>query len=161
MKKLTLIGLEILFFAVIAGVTYVRGLVVPPPWMVVVFMLATLRMAHTISFNEVAEWLREPFCYVKKDSCRAGSDVHARTDRGGFVEAIGGLLSCASACSATWSALLLYAVWLLSPAFGTTLALVLAFAGGSEVLHYATQCFEWVGRLARVTSGHVCPDEEA
>lgn len=160
MKKLTLIVLEVIFVGIIAGVTHMRGLVIPPPWMIVVFILATLRTAHTISFNEVAEWLREPFCYVKKDSCGAGSDVHARTDRGGFVEAIGGLLSCASSCSATWSALMLYTVWLLFPAFGTTLALVLAFAGGSEILHYVTQFFEWGGRLARVSSGAVCPDEE-
>lgn len=158
-KKVTLIVLEIVFVGVIAGTTWIKGLVVPPAWLAVAFVFATLRLAHTISFNEVAEWIREPFCYVAPDSCGAGADVHARTDRGGVVEAIGGLLSCPSACASTWSALFLYSTWLLWPAFGTTLALVLAFAGGSEVLHYIACAAEWIGRLARVSSGAIAPDK--
>lgn len=159
-KKLTLIGLEVLFMLIIVSVAMTRPLITPPVWLMVAFALATLRMSHTISFNEVAEWLREPFCYVKQDSCKAGADVHARTDRTGFHEAIGGLLSCASACSSTWSALILYSTWILFPRFGTMLVLVLAFAGGSEVLHYLSQSFEWKARESRVISGKICPDEE-
>lgn len=159
-KRLTLIGLETVFVAVIVGISLTHPLIVPPVWLLVAFIPATLRMARTISYNEVAEWLREPFCYVKRDSCRAGADVHARTDRTGFHEAIGGLLSCTSACAATWSALTLYSLWILFPRFGTMLVIVLAIAGGSEILHYAAQMFEWRAREARVTSGMICPDED-
>lgn len=160
MKKITLITLELIFLAVVAYVVSVRGLVIPSPALMVAFVLATMRLAHTISYNEVCEWLREPFCYVKPDSCKAGSDVHAIFWKGGFVEAIGGLLSCPSACCATWAALILYTVWALFPAFGTALVLVFAFAGGSEVLHYVTNYYEWASRLARVKSGSICPDED-
>lgn len=160
-KKATLLALEVVFFTIIIVVTWINGTpVVPSSTMLVLFALATMRSAHTISYNEIAEWLREPFCYVKRDSCKAGADVHARTDRGGFVEAVGGLLSCSAACTPTWTALALYSTWLLFPDFGTVLTVILGLAGASEVLHYVTNFFEWAARLVRVKSGEICPDEE-
>lgn len=160
MKKLTILGLEGVFFLTVVVVAVVKGSPIPPVWMLPLLILATMRTAHTISYNEVMEWLREPFCYVAKDSCGAGDNVHARTDRGGFVEAIGGLLSCPSACSPTWAALGLYTLWAFRPDVGTAVIIVLALAGGSEFMHYVTQFFEWGARKSRVDAGKIAPDKD-
>ena len=130
----------------------------------VAFILATMRAAHTVSFNEVAEPLRAPFTYVKKDSCKAGDSVEPKpVDPERKITAlryvIGALLSC-PICSGTWSALGLYTAWTAYPTFGRVLVYVLAFAGGSEVLHWGTEILSWGGRAARVYSGSVSPDEE-
>lgn len=157
-KKLTILGLEGVFFLTVVLVAVFKSAPIPPAWMLPLFVLATMRTAHTISYNEVMEWLREPFCYVMKDSCGAGDNVHARTDRGGFVEAIGSLLSCPSACAPTWAALGLYTLWVIQSEIGTALVIVLALAGGSELTHYITQFFEWSARKSRVEAGKIAPD---
>lgn len=120
------------------------------------FALAVLRMARTLSFNEVAEPLRQPFTNVVPDSCGAGDNVHPKPGTG-LRHVIGSLLAC-PICTATWSALVLYGLWVIFPAFGKTLVYVLAFAGAAEVVHWGAESLEWVGRAARCVSGLISPD---
>jgi len=154
-KKVTLLALEVIFFGSIYVVSTNDFMM--PIWLMVATAIATMRMARTISENEIMETLREPFCEVKPDSCGAGNGVHPKEDNG-FVRALGGLIAC-PICTGTWSALFLVAVYSLSPAFGKVLILVLALAGASELLYYLGEVLSWGGRLARVISGTVAPDK--
>lgn len=154
-RKLAFILLELLFLADIVLVsTHIREI----PWSLAPwFVLATLRLAHTVSYNEVMEWLRAPFCEVRKDSCRAGDNVHPKGE--GMVRVLGALISC-PVCSGQWAALILVNLYLLWQPVGLTLVYVLGFAGAYEVLHYVKEMLEWVGRAARVLSGKIAPDKE-
>jgi hypothetical protein len=121
------------------------------------FFLAVLRAARSISFNEIGEELRAPFTEVKTDSCGAGADVHPKGEGAQYV--IGSLMAC-PICSGTWSALALFGAYSMAPAFGTALIIILGMAGGSEILHYVAQYFEWGARRSRVISGVISPDKE-
>jgi hypothetical protein len=146
---------EVVFFAVL---WFVSGYAATPPmWLLAMMFPATLRMARTISFNEIAESLRAPFTTVVQDSCGAGSNVHPKGT--GLTYAIGSLLAC-PICSGTWSALALYTIWALAPSFGQTLIVVLGVAGVSELLHWGGECLEWNGRAGRVYAGSVSPDKD-
>ena len=160
-RKIAFLLIDVMFVTVIVTVSYWRtGSVippVPPTWMLPLFMLATFRMARTISFNEIGEALREPFTEVKADSCGAGANVHPKG--GGFQYVLGSLMAC-PICSGTWSALALYTAWVVVEPVGRTAVFVLAFAGGSEMLHWMAEFFEWSGRATRVVSGAISPDKE-
>jgi hypothetical protein len=156
-KKFSLIALDTVFLgaiAVLANVSNVRLTFVE----VLILGLATVRMARALSFNEIFEWLRDPFTKVEPDSCGAGADVHPKFESGPKAT-IGGLLSC-PICTGTWSALMLLALWILVPVYGRYLAYALALAAVSEFIHYVMCALEWGGRLARVTSGKISPDKE-
>lgn len=127
-----------------------------PLFLLPLFILATMRLSHTISNNEIMEWLRAPFCEVRKDSCGAGDNVHPR-HKDGIFYIIGSLLAC-PICSGTWAALSLVGAWAIVPPLGKVLIYVLGFAGGSELLHYLKEWMEWSGRSARVVSGKMSPD---
>ena len=153
-KHRKLIALDVLFVSIIMAISYIKGEIAIPEWYMFGLMcLATMRLAQTVSFNEIAEPLREPFCEVTKDSCGAGENVSSKN---GSV--IGSLLAC-PICTGTWAALALYTVYLVVPTVGTVLVYVLAMAAGSQLLHYVSECLSWAGRLFRVLSGAVSPDE--
>jgi len=154
-RKIGFMMLEATFFGVLLVIALLDP-PAPPVWMLPLFMLATIRMARTISFNEIGEGLRAPFTEVVPDSCHAGSNVHPKG--AGLTYVIGSLMSC-PICSGTWSALLLYATWVIWPAFGQTLVIVLALAGASEFLHWTMEVLEWTGRAARCISGLISPDD--
>lgn len=109
--------------------------------------LATIRMARTISYNAVCEWLRKPFCIVVPDSSGAGDSVEPKGN-----SAIGKLLAC-PICSGTWSALVLFGLFLFVTPVGIVLIFVLGWAGASEYLHWSMERNEWAGRAAREEAG--------
>lgn len=143
------IFLDIAFVSVVALVSY-RSSVSVTALDLLLLSLATFRLARSVSFNEIFEWLREPFTEVVPDSSGAGDSVVPKGK--GFSRVIGGLLAC-PICSGTWSALVLFTVFALVPTFGTYLVYVLAFAGGSEILHWWSEKNEWQGRAAREDAG--------
>jgi len=155
MKKLTLFVLEIIFFTSIYIISTKPFDM--PVWLILLTTLAVMRMARTISENEIMEWLREPFTETLPDTCGAGQGVVPKGT--GFVRAIGGLLAC-PICTGTWSALILVAVYTLIPSFGKVLIIILALAGGSEMLYNLGEWLSWGGRLFRVSCGKISPDGE-
>jgi len=160
-KYVSLVFLELTFFGVIIITTGIRrGVIsVSPTIFWILFGLAVYRGARTLSFNEVAEWIRAPFCYTKPDSCGAGENVHPIEGKGEQVYVIGSLLSC-PICTGTWVSLGLFVIYSLFPDFGTALVVVLGMAAVNELLHYVSEFFSWIGRLARVLSGTISPDKE-
>ena len=160
-KWVSLAVLELTFFAVIIITTAIsRNVIsVSQNWFYVLFGLAVYRGARTLSFNEVAEWIRAPFCYTEPDSCGAGENVHPIDNKGDEIYVIGSLLSC-PICTGTWVSLGLFVIYSLFPDFGTALIIVLGMAAVNEVLHYISEFFSWIGRLARVISGTISPDKE-
>jgi hypothetical protein len=157
-RRLGFLALDALFLVIIGAVTvWTKQLPTIDLRLLPFFALATFRLARTLSFNEIAEPLRAPFTEVMADSCGAGSDVHPRG--GGIQYVIGSLLAC-PICTGTWSALALFTAYTVYAPFGKTLVYVLAFAGASEVLHWAGCLLEWGGRAARVYSGKTAPDKE-
>lgn len=156
-RYLGLISLELWFASIVLLVARFGSLPQLTPLMLVLFSLATFRLARTISFNEIAEPLRAPFTTVEKDSCGAGDNVHPAG--GGIMYAIGSLISC-PICTGVWSALMLYTLYTFWTPVGTVLVYVLAFAGASEIIHYGACTLEWGGRAARVYSGKISPDKE-
>jgi hypothetical protein len=156
-QRFTKIMLEAVFIGLLAWLAQIE----PPQFDVfhyLIFSLAVFRTARLVSFNEVAEPFRAAFCEVKPDDCGAGENVHPRGRGARYV--IGSLLAC-PICSGTWAALVLYALYVIAPAFGWMLAIVLALAGASELFHWAGECLEWGGRAARCVSGLISPDREA
>jgi len=119
----------------------------------VILSLATVRLARTLSFNTIAEFLRRPFCEVRPDSCGAGDNVHPKGT--GLRYNIGELLAC-PICTGTWSALLMLVCWI----WFRPLVYVLAIAGGAEMLHWFFDVLEWSGRATRCISGLIAPDEK-
>lgn len=157
-RKIGFIGLEVIFFSIVAAVAHIRQVSFNlEPWFIILFMLATFRAARTISFNEITASLREPFTFVKRDSCGAGANVHPRS--GGIRYVIGSLIAC-PICTGTWCALVLFSLYVIYQPIGIVLVYVLAFAGGSEIIHYIAEYFEWGARKNRVTSGSISPDKE-
>jgi hypothetical protein len=110
---------------------------------------ATLRLAHTVSFNGVAEWLRFPFTKEVVDTSGAGGSIEAKD---GFFNVVGQLISC-PICSGTWSAMFLVSIYAYFPALGTAFIAVLGVAGISEMLHWGSELLEWGGRASREASG--------
>jgi hypothetical protein len=154
-KHLSMIGLEVAFFSAIFGIS-VLGFEIPTR-LIPLFCLAVFRMACTISFNEIMEWLREPFTEVIKDSSGAGANVHPKGE--GFRYAIGSLLSC-PICTGTWCALVLLGIYTIYEPLGITMIWVFGLAGASEATWRIVSFFEWAGRLARVSAGSISPDKE-
>lgn len=155
-RKGAMLTLEVLFFSLVYLISTQVDLSAIPLHHWVLLMLAAYRCAHTVSYNEICEWLREPFCKVVTDSCRAGSNVHPRYSKG-WKSVVGGLLAC-PICTGQWCALVLFGLYIVWPSFGFTLVAVLAIAGGYELLHYLGELLSWGGRLSRVASGKVSPD---
>jgi hypothetical protein len=154
-RKLSMLSLEVAFLGGVALVATQD--VTIDLWLYPVLALATFRLARTISFNEIAEVIREPFTEVKQDSCGAGSNVHPRGN--GVRRVIGGLLAC-PICTGTWAALFLVAVYTFFPQVGRVLISVLGIAGASELLHWLAETLEWTGRRNRVQAGKISPDQE-
>ena len=156
-KALTQILLEIFFTLLLVLAGKLNTYQVPALVFWILFSLAVFRLARTISYNEIAEWLRDPFCRVEKDSCGAGENVHAREDRGPGVQTVGSLLAC-PICTGTWIALLIFLLWAWVPDVGAAAVIVFGLAGASEMLHYLGEILSWGGRYARVKSGEISPD---
>lgn len=149
--------LELIFVSVLVAVSAIADFSIPSdPLTLALFVLASFRMARTLSYNEIAEPLRSLFTVCEPDSCKAGMSV--RPIGTGLQYAIGSLLTC-PICTGTWSALALFVLWNLVPGFGTALLWVLAVAGGSEVVHWWAEHQEWAGRAQRCIAGDISPDD--
>lgn len=157
-RKRAMVTLEFLF---ILSAVVLANIRVPDlstiQW--VLFGFAVVRMARTISFNEIAKPLREPFTYEKSDSCKAGKNTEVRPDATGARYVIGSLLSC-PICTGQWSALVLYGLNVVSPKLGLTFVYIIGVAGISELLNWVIDYFQWQSRSARVVAGKISPDEE-
>lgn len=149
-RTIAFIFLESTFAASIVLLSRFSQLSQVQPWFWVMTAFATMRMAHTISENAPGEWLRTPFTELTDHSSGEGQDVNPRGH--GLQHLIGELLSC-PICSGTWSALMLTAVYLLSPSVGSVLIFVLSVAGASEIMHFIKQFFEWQGYASRHVTG--------
>jgi hypothetical protein len=90
--------------------------------------LATFKGARTISGDEVASFLREPF--VEGEAHEGGEDP---VGTGDMRQAIGELVTC-SRCIGTWVAAGLTATQIVAPRFGRVLTWSLAAAGANDYL---------------------------
>jgi hypothetical protein len=149
--------LDLTFVMIVVTLAHTRQVLALSPFTFGELSLATLRLAHAVSYNAIFEWLRAPFTRVIKDSCGAGMNVEpAHTGAAGVL---GELLSC-PLCSGTWAALALVFMLVVFPTVGNLLLHILAAAGACEVLHRLVEHLEWSGRQARVVSGAIAPDKE-
>jgi hypothetical protein len=94
----------------------------------VVLGAASFKAAHTLSHDEVASFIREPFVRG-----RAHEGMSEEPVEGGLGQAIGELVTC-SRCVGTWVAGGLGAVQLLTPRFGRLLTWTLAGAAVNDWL---------------------------
>ena len=90
--------------------------------------LATFKAARTLSRDEVASFLREPF--VEGHAHGGGERV---LETGGIRQAIGELVTC-SRCVGTWVAAGLGATQIVAPRFGRLLTWTLGAAGVNDFL---------------------------
>jgi hypothetical protein len=56
--------------------------------------------------------------------------------------------------------MLIILAWGIYEPAGRILIFTFGFAGGSEIIHWIAEFFEWWGRAGRVISGAISPDEE-
>jgi hypothetical protein len=94
----------------------------------VVLGIATFKAAQTISNDEVASFIRDPF--VEGQAHEGGEDAVATGD---FRQAIGELVTC-SRCIGTWVAAGLTCTQVIAPRFGRMLTWTLAAAGANDYL---------------------------
>jgi hypothetical protein len=90
---------------------------------------ASFKVARTISRDDVASFLREPFV---EGEARGGAEEPVRS--GDFEQALGELVTC-SRCVGTWAAAGLAATQILAPRFGRLLTWTLSAAGFNDFLH--------------------------
>jgi Protein of unknown function (DUF1360) len=90
--------------------------------------LATFKAARTISGDEVASFLREPFVVGEAHEGREDP-----VETGDLRQAIGELVTC-SRCIGTWAAAALTATQIVAPRFGRVLTWSLAAAGANDYL---------------------------
>jgi hypothetical protein len=93
-----------------------------------VLCTATFKAARTISGDEVASFIREPF--VQGEAHEGGEEP---VESGDLRQAIGELVTC-SRCIGTWVAGGLTATQMLAPRFGRMLTWSLAAAGVNDYL---------------------------
>jgi hypothetical protein len=89
---------------------------------------ATFKASRTISRDEVASFIREPF--VEGEAHHGGEDP---VESGDLRQAIGELVTC-SRCIGTWVAAGLTATQMIAPRFGRMLTWSLAAAGANDFL---------------------------
>jgi hypothetical protein len=90
--------------------------------------LATFKVARTITRDDVASFLRDPF--VEEE---AGHGKEHAVETGDLRQAIGELVTC-SRCIGTWAAAGLATTQILAPRFGRVLTWTLAAAGLNDWL---------------------------
>jgi Protein of unknown function (DUF1360) len=94
----------------------------------VVLGAATFKASRTISRDEVASFIREPF--VEGEAHHGGEDP---VESGDLRQAIGELVTC-SRCVGTWVAGALTATQMIAPRFGRVLTWSLAAAAANDFL---------------------------
>jgi len=94
----------------------------------IVLGIATFKGARTISNDEVASFVRDPF--VQGEAHEGGEDA---VETGDLRQAIGELVTC-SRCIGTWVAAGLTCTQVITPRFGRMLTWSLAAAGANDYL---------------------------
>jgi hypothetical protein len=115
---------------------------------------ATVMMARTITFYGISKFIRRWFVHEEPDSSHAGMNNEPNE---GAVEPIGWLIQC-PICTGMHSASILFLLYAFFPNFGWTVAVMLAVAAGSMLLHHTAELLSWGSRLMRVLSGFISPD---
>lgn len=147
-NRIVYMGITGLFVVeILAIASHAHQLERAPVFFWVLAGFAAFRLARTISFNGVAEWLRAPFCEVKPDGSGAGDNVEAKNGN-----PIGELIAC-PICTGTHTALVIVAAYAWLPALGLALAAGLGLAGVSEVIHWTMEAAEWRAHTAREECG--------
>ncbi len=153
MKPFTRILLFILSLIFLGEIVFLSGHVDSLEKAPVIYWIlagfATLRLAHTVSYNSIGAWIREPFTKTVQDSAGGSESIEPKEGR---FEAIGMLLSC-PICSGTWSAVFLVTVYALNDRLGLAFVIPLGIAGISEVMHCLTELLQWHGRDHREQAG--------
>jgi hypothetical protein len=90
--------------------------------------MATFKVARTITRDDVASFIREPFVQDE-----AGHGKEHAVETGDLRQAIGELVTC-SRCIGTWAAAGLSTTQILAPRFGRVLTWTLAAAGLNDWL---------------------------
>jgi Protein of unknown function (DUF1360) len=99
------------------------------PLDLVVLAAATFKAARTVSHDEVASFVRQPF--VRGQAHSGEGEEPVRT--GGFDQALGELVTC-SRCIGTWTAAALASTQILAPRFGRLLTWSLGAAALNDFL---------------------------
>jgi len=94
----------------------------------VVLGAASFKAAHTLSHDEVASFIREPFVRG-----RAHEGMSEEPVEGGLGQAIGELVTC-SRCAGTWVAAALATTQVVAPRFGRLLTWSLGAAAANDFL---------------------------
>jgi hypothetical protein len=94
----------------------------------IVLGVATFKAARTISHDEVASFIRDPF--VEGEAHEGGEDA---VETGDIRQAIGELVTCPR-CIGTWVAAGLTCTQVIAPRFGRMLTWTLAAAGANDYL---------------------------
>lgn len=147
-KRTVYMGITVLFALEVAAIAAHSETLMSAPvifWVLAGF--AAFRLARTISFNGVGEWLRAPFCEVRPDGSGAGDNVEAKNGN-----PIGELIAC-PICTGTHTAMLILALYAWLPPVGLALAAGLGIAGVSEVIHWTMEAAEWEAHTAREECG--------
>lgn len=120
------------------------------PFDLLLLGFATLRLGRMVSYDRVAEPLRQPFTTTIPDPTGAGETVEPRGS--GFQRSLGQLLCC-PICVGTWIAAgLVYGLHTLPKATRMFIS-ILGTIGFAEVLNAITEALSWSGQLARTMAG--------
>ena len=98
------------------------------PLDLVTLSAATFKAARTVTRDDVASFIREPFVEGE-----AGTGEEEPLRKGGMQQAIGELVTC-SRCTGTWAAAALATTQILAPRFGRLLTWSFAAAGINDFL---------------------------
>jgi Protein of unknown function (DUF1360) len=93
-----------------------------------VLAAATFKAARTLSHDEVASFIRQPFV---RGQAHSGGEEPVET--GGFEQAVGELVTC-TRCVGTWAAAALATTQILAPRFGRLLTWSLGAAALNDFL---------------------------
>lgn len=109
--------------------------------------LATVTIAHTISFYPVGSWFRAPLTEIKRDTAGGVDGVEPKAGLHPIL-AVAGELICCPICSGTHGATLMLLVFTLNSNFGWALAAAAALSSVNMLLHWTSEKLQWEGRLA-------------
>jgi hypothetical protein len=153
--KLTLMGVFLSIFAIFtsrfpAGRENRKASSIEP-FDLALLALATFRLGRLVSYDLVAEPLRQPFAKTVEDETGAGETVEPRAGSG-IVHSLGQLITC-PICSGTWIAAgLVYGLHAL-PSPTRIFLEIMGTTGIAEILDALTETLSWSGKLARSLTG--------
>jgi hypothetical protein len=117
----------------------------PLYWVLV--SLATVTIAHTISFYNVGKWFRDPLTETTKDTAGGIEGVEPKPGLHPILQVVAELICC-PICAGTHGATLMLLAFTINPSFGWALAAAAALSTVNMLLHWVSEKLQWEGRLA-------------